>query len=213
MLGLLVSSAVSAKDDSQSLDPWPGLMKRLQERQEERQRLSKSTNHSLLYNSARKLYESADYDQAQIVIERAIKLQSKAPEYHELLTQILIKRKNYPSALSSANKLIALSPKDPYAYCLRARVHSSLKDRNSAVVDASQAAKIAPNDRKILFLLANNQFSVGKYNDAITTLNHLIELNKNMADAFQLRAMCYKFAGKDKESAADLKMAERLQGE
>lgn len=78
----------------------------------------------------------------------------------------------------------------------RSVMQSGASFYNSARFDSSEAyfseyVKMSPNDTFALFFLANSQFYQGKYNQAVVTYKHLLELDFNRSDVHNLTGVCY----------------------
>lgn len=75
-------------------------------------------------------------------------------------------------------------------------IQSGAKFYNASQFDSSEAyfgeyIKMSPNDTFALFFLANSQFNQGKYNQAIATYKHLLEVDFNRADVHNLLGVCH----------------------
>ncbi len=84
-------------------------------------------------------FEKGDTERAALEAEKAVALNPEAPAYHLLLTDVLLRNKEYDKASDAASKALEVDSEDTYALVMRASARQKLGDMAGANQDFDQA--------------------------------------------------------------------------
>ncbi|MEK7314156.1 MAG: tetratricopeptide repeat protein [Deltaproteobacteria bacterium] len=120
--------------------------------------------------------ENKQYDEAIVAAKRAIELKSdNAVAYNNLGTAYGMK-KQYDEAFKALKKAIEIDPKMFNPYDWMGRFLMEQNAYNEAIEAYKKVVELAPNNPANLFNLANTYRLMGKYDNAIETINKAIAL-------------------------------------
>ena len=115
--------------------------------------------------------ENKQYDEAIVAAKRAIELKSdNAVAYNNLGTAYGMK-KQYDEAFKALKKAIEIDPKMFNPYDWMGRFLMEQNAYNEAIEAYKKVVELAPNNPANLFNLANTYRLMGKYDNAIETIN------------------------------------------
>lgn len=121
-------------------------------------------------------YDNEQHDEAITAGKRAIELKpDNAVAYHNLGTSYGIK-KQYNEAMKALKKAIEIDPKMSVAYDWMGRFLMENNAYNEAVEAYKKGIEAAPSEPNLRKALAVAYYRMGRYDDAITTIDKTIEL-------------------------------------
>ncbi len=103
-------------------------------------------------------------------------------------------------ALAAARRAVGLAPKDPRALTVQARAMSAAGNDEGALDSYAAALRESPADKEALYGLARSQAGVGRYRDALQTLERLRAVRGDDPRIDELRAFIATRTG-DKATA------------
>lgn len=159
------------------------------------------TNHVYYYKLAVSYYLNSDYAEADRYLNQALGIQKDFSSAYVLKAKIENKRGNADMALSNYQKAISIekiSSKRGQLYIQLAGLQAARNDHHNVLTSLDQAVKedVALGAREDLqYMRARSEYSLGRYNDAVTTLEKLLAANvdtKSRAKYYFLMGMAAK---------------------
>lgn len=154
----------------------------------------------LAYNEGAKLANEGKVDEAIAKIEEAVKAKPELIAGHEALAGLYLRKKDYPKAIASANKVLEYDADN-------ADMAGVLYDAYSATGDTAKAAeykKKMPANPSVLFNDAAKLINAQKDNEAEPLLKQAIAADDKFAPAYYELGMIYVRSGKSAEAKANL---------
>jgi tetratricopeptide (TPR) repeat protein len=161
------------------------------------------------------------YDDGITAAKRAIELKPANPPAYYYLSYAYRKKKQYNEAFSACKKAIEIDPANAHHRTQRGNLLRDKDDYAGAIEAYKKAVELEPSANN-LFNLANSYRLMGKYDDAIASVNKAIELqsvtgsgstmiiDKNAAFSFGLRSLIHRCKGNKEESFKDAEKAYAL---
>ncbi|MEO0469190.1 MAG: tetratricopeptide repeat protein [Bacteroidota bacterium] len=139
----------------------------------------RENNHVFYYKIAVSYYLNGEYDEAERFIQKALELQSNFSSAFILKGKISYKKGNTLQAINHYQRAISMerSPeKKAKMYRLIASLQLKNNDSSSALNSITKAME-ASNGKSasLLYMKAKAEYSVGRYNDAVSTLENLLQ--------------------------------------
>ncbi|RFZ92262.1 tetratricopeptide repeat protein [Mucilaginibacter conchicola] len=115
----------------------------------------------------------------------------------------------FRSCIKLYSKAIKLNPRFCGAYANRAWLYSELKDYKNELYDLTQAIRYCAPAEKLMLreLRAGTYYRLGQYKNSIRDYNQTIPFDKNQANLYSGRAMCYWKLGEKDKACIDYKKA------
>jgi tetratricopeptide (TPR) repeat protein len=154
----------------------------------------------LAYNEGAKLANEGKVDEAIAKIEEAVTAKPDLIAGHEALAGLYLRKKEYPKAIASANKVLGYDTDN-------ADMAEILYDAYTASGDTAKAAeykKKMPANPTVLFNDAAKLINSQKDNEAEPLLKQAIAADEKFAPAYYELGMIYVRAGKNAEAKANL---------
>ena len=163
------------------------------------------------YNIAFSYIQVGDYTNALIYSNELIKLNSYYSDAFYLRGSVFEKLKQYQNAVNDFNiALNRISPDDPFKakiYLVLGNNKLNLRDYEGAKNDFTKAIKIEPNWYVLYKNRARAKGLLRELESGIQDLNRAIDLKKDYAQAFYIRAMFYRMLKKYKKACDDYQQA------
>lgn len=141
------------------------------------QQQMQQTSHVYFYKIALSYYLNGEYEESERYIDKSLDLQRDFSSAFILRGKIEKKRGNMSRAIQYYEDAINLE-KDPARkasmYSLVASLQLSNNDSYGALASLDRALDANPNNSKLLYMRAKAEYESGRFNDAITTLDRLL---------------------------------------
>ena len=162
-----------------------------------------SSSERLWYMKATLLFENEDTLKAITAWERIIKISPK-PEYVKSLGFLYAITKE-PLALAMSDLLMLSSKTD--AFFIKGIYYSKIGEKENAILLFEQSLSIDYKNLMAYREKAVNEYDLGKYVDALKTLELAIAVKKTYDEAYYWMGRCYEKLGKKEEAVDNYKMA------
>ena len=116
------------------------------------------------------------YDEAITAAKRAIELKPDNANAYNDLGAAYFHKKQFDEALNAYQKAIEIEPKNATFYAYIGYLFLEREDYSRAADNYKKAAVLAPNVTQPLFNLAATYSAMGRYDDAIASVNKAVEL-------------------------------------
>lgn len=163
-----------------------------------------------VYNLSLAKFFLHDYSSALTLINRAVEMKPKDPEYRLLRALIYKHTTRYPESLLDFNKAEALGLRKELLFGDRSYVKLMLKDYDGAMRDSSKCLAATPTSATAWFVQGASHFQQKKYTEAIQPLSKAIQLDPMDTVALQLRGYSYQSLGRAREAEEDFTKARSL---
>jgi tetratricopeptide (TPR) repeat protein len=173
-----------------------------------------------LYQDGKKSFVDGNYEEAAVYFEAAIKENPNRADYYIDYGMSLIKLNQYEAALAEFDKayvnkdVIIVNRNNKRLYRGKGIAYYYMLDYENAIVEFNKALdvhELSELDVDILYYIGSSFITIGAYDEAIKTYTKLIKRNKNTADAYNSRALCYRNQGDYELSLADYDAAIKLE--
>ena len=143
-------------------------------------------------------------DDALADLAQAIKVEPKAVNaFYEIFANQADK-KNWPAAVEAMNSVILLSePKRDFLYLDRAVAHTNMGNCSEALADYDRALAITPGSASTLFAKVTCLGRLARFQEALDTMNTVINLDPSIPFAFSSRAYYQRVLGHLEAAVAD----------
>jgi tetratricopeptide (TPR) repeat protein len=162
----------------------------------------------LAYNEGAQLANAGKVDEAIAKMEEAIAAKPELLAAHEALASLYMRKKEYPKAIASANKVLEYDADNT-------DMAEVLYDAYTATGDKTKAAeyrKKMPANAAAIFNDAVPLLNAGKYDEAEPMLKQAIAADDKFAQAYYELGMIYARSGKNAEAKANLTKFVELSG-
>lgn len=139
----------------------------------------------ILLNSQDNKHESIKY------LQKTIDLEPNFLEAYSFLASILINVKEYEAAISVSKKNLEIDPESIIAYRKMAQVYIARKNYKGALKQYLEALQIKPDDIELLYDVAHFFKASGKLEESISYANKIIEIDPNVAKAYDMLGLAY----------------------
>jgi tetratricopeptide (TPR) repeat protein len=131
------------------------------------------------------------------------------PEARALIYQgrmaVLFQLRNYPGALSEAERIVQLLPEEWSSYTVRARLRFMGGDTGGGIADCNQAAAMELTDLAELHARAQALHNIcNRPMEALRDLERIMELAPEWVDPYVSRGLQYAYTGDFEKGLADL---------
>ncbi len=116
----------------------------------------------------------------------------------------------YQDALSDMKQVNILFPKSAKTLSLIAMLESKIGKRDKAEKDIERAFTLGTPTPMIFVHRAGIELDKGELDKSLADLNHAINMNPFLKEAYEIRAIVHAKLGKEGEAAADAERAKRL---
>ncbi|MFZ5996460.1 MAG: tetratricopeptide repeat protein [Nitrospirota bacterium] len=120
-------------------------------------------------------YKDAHYQEAIEAYKKSIELEPSEAMAYRLMAVAHRDLKQFDHALTAAKKAIEVKPTGS-AYFTLARIYEEKKQYADAIAAYKRAQEMDPDDADIPFAMGNDYMVLGKFDDAISSLNKAISL-------------------------------------
>jgi adenylate cyclase len=142
-------------------------------------------------------------ERARQLVERAITLDDSLAKGYSLLGQIHLWRKEHDRAITQAERAIALAPNDADGYETLAEVLGWAGRPQDSIRLIKQAMRLNPHYPFFyLWTLGHANYLLERRQEALDTLEKLVQQNGNFLPAHAYRAVLYSELGRDKQARA-----------
>lgn len=152
------------------------------------------------YNEGAELFNSGKQAEAAAKFEEAVAGKPDLIAGWEALAKVYIAQKDYPKAISRANKALELAPDETDMYAILYEAYTATGDK----AKAAEAKTKMPMDSATLFNDAAKLINSGKDADAEPLLKQAIAANDKFAPAYYELGMLYVRAQKNADAKANL---------
>jgi|GEM_PF-3404193 len=151
-----------------------------------------SSEASIMRSDGITLYKQGNYKEAERIFLQAISLDDQNASAYCDLGMSYIGLKEYEKSMKAFDSSIALDPNQQKAFRGKGLIYLEQKNYDAAIAEFTQAIKntgthVGAIDYDILSYRAQAEAEGGFYQEALATLNSLIELDVHKADALFLR--------------------------
>jgi adenylate cyclase len=137
------------------------------------------------------------------IAERAVAMDDNEAQAHFSLAVILLWHREHDRALAEVERCLALSPNLAHAHLAKAHIFSYMGEGHRAIETLEAYRKLDPHYPAItLYFLAEAQTLVGRYEDAIASLQARLARDPNSETSHALLASCYGHLGRLDEARA-----------
>ena len=137
------------------------------------------------------------------VAMRAVQLDEADPQGHYVLAVAFFFHREHDRALTEARRSVALAPNFAQGHHTIARVLTFSGDPAGAINRLDAYMRLDPlYPDMALHFLAEAQFSLGQFDEAVTTLKQRLGRNPDSATSLALLASCYGHLGRIDEARA-----------
>jgi tetratricopeptide (TPR) repeat protein len=162
-----------------------------------------SLNEKLWYMKALMLFENEDTTRAITAWERIIRINPR-PEYIKTLGFLYaITRDNMAIAMSDL--MMKVSP--PEALFIKGIYYGKIGEKENAIAFFNECLKINYKDLMAYREKAIAEYEMGRYVDALKTLELSLAVKQTYDEAYYWAGRCYEKLGKNKEAAENYQMA------
>ncbi|MBR5347921.1 MAG: tetratricopeptide repeat protein [Lachnospiraceae bacterium] len=156
------------------------------------------------------LYNSKNYKEAEKIFLQAISLDEGNASIYSDLGMNYIEMKDYEKAMKAFDTSIELDKDQQAAYRGKGLVYLEQKNYDAAIGEFTHAIKntgtrVGAIDYDILSYRAQAEAAGGFYQEALASLNALVELDVHKADSLFLRGIVYIRSGSFDKGVNDLK--------
>ncbi|MBO4476847.1 MAG: tetratricopeptide repeat protein [Lachnospiraceae bacterium] len=169
-----------------------------------------SSEAMMLKSDGITLYRSKNYKEAEKIFLQAISLDDDNASIYSDLGMNYIEMKDYEKAMKAFDTSIELDGGQQEAYRGKGLIYLEQKNYDAAIGEFTQAIKntgtrVGAIDYDILSYRAQAEAAGGFYQEALSTLNALVELDVHKADSLFLRGTVYIRSGSFDKGVNDLK--------
>jgi adenylate cyclase len=130
------------------------------------------------------------------IAAQAIAMDDSDPYAHVVLSIALLGNREYDKALVEVQRRLALAPSSAEGHMQLALVHYYTGDPSRAIDTLNAYVKLDPLYPPLaLHFLAQAQFSLDRFEDAVTTLKRRLEREPNSENGYALLASCHGHLG------------------
>lgn len=165
--------------------------------------LKDSLSERLWYMKATLLFENEDTSRAIAAWERIIRIRPH-PEYIKTLGFLYAITKD-PMALAMSDLLMRNSP--PEALFIKGLYFSKIGEKENAIAFFNECLKLNYQDLMAYREKAIAEYEMGKYVEALKTLELALTVKQTFDEAYYWAGRCYEKLGKTKEAAENYQMA------
>ncbi len=174
------------------------------------------------YTQAYALYEKDKYRQAIEVLDRAIGVNDKNPDYFKLKSHCLAQLKDYRNALLAAQNAVQLKPNDADSYELMANAAALSGDNDTAIEHYQRALSIDPRSGRLYNNYMSTLKDAQRWDDlkkVFSTFEHLEnrdeidDLPQFESDIYFYASLAYKMSGDSETELTLLNKAIALESE
>lgn len=174
-----------------------------------------SSEASILKSDGIVLYNQKNYKEAEKIFLQAISLDDTNASVYSDLGMDYIEMKDYDKAMKAFDQSIELKPDQQEAYRGKGLIYLEQKNYDAAIGEFTTAIKnigsrVTALDYDILSYRAEAEAAGGFYQEALATLNALIELNVHKNDSLLLRGTVFLRSGSFEKGMNDLKLCADL---
>jgi adenylate cyclase len=150
-------------------------------------------------------------ERARQLVERALALDDSLAKGYSLLGQIHLWKKEHDRAIKHAERAIALAPNDADGYETLAEVLGWAGRPEDSIRLIKQAMRLNPHYPFFyLWTLGHANYLLERREEALDTLEKLVQQNGNFLAAHAYRAVLYGELGRDKQARAAWRKAAEL---
>ena len=169
-----------------------------------------SSEAMMLKSDGITLYRSKNYKEAEKIFLQAISLDDDNASIYSDLGMNYIEMMDYEKAMKAFDTSIELDGGQQEAYRGKGLIYLEQKNYDAAIGEFTQAIKntgtrVGAIDYDILSYRAQAEAAGGFYQEALSTLNALVELDVHKADSLFLRGTVYIRSGSFDKGVNDLK--------
>jgi len=158
------------------------------------------------------LWEAAEYEQAAVLYEKAIKKKPSAELYYKKGSMFYNLQK-YNTALDDFTSAINLDKDYEQAYKWRGYTYNALEDYKSAAGDLKNYTRAVQDDHDAFTMFSQVLYNTDEIDDAIKAAATAIELDPDMADGYTLRGYGYFIKKNYKAATSDFRTVLELDPE
>ena len=157
-------------------------------------------NEELLSSSAWAYYSLDDYQNAKIMAQKALNINSDDSDMKNLISDIdnllasnelneaiqKYEQGNYNEALNSFNKILSKNPDDEYSIYYKGLCYDELKKPNEAIKQYKSLIFKNPNFTNAYYSLAVDLDNNEKYKEAVSNYQKFLELKKQQNESDEM---------------------------
>jgi len=121
-------------------------------------------------------------------------------------------KQDWDTAIRHGTEAVRLDPKVADAWWARAVAYLGKKEYAKAAEDCTEAIKLEADHAPAYRERGRANLGLQKYPAAIEDFTTYLKLRPNDPEGYEMRALAHAKAGKNAESSADLRAAEKLKG-
>jgi tetratricopeptide (TPR) repeat protein len=158
------------------------------------------------YDSGRRLFQVARYDQAILSFDRALALKPDFPEAWLMRARCYVSLYDPERAIPDFDRAVQLRANDTMTLIYRGRAHILLRDFPAAIADAAAALAIDAKLGVAYNLRGTAERGTGDPRKALDDFNRAVEFEPN-ADNYYQRGATHQLLGEHKLAIADFDRA------
>lgn len=143
------------------------------------------------YDMAEMLYQQKKFDEAEKLLNEAVRLNSSQPAFYNLLGFIKLNKKTYPGAKSQYQKALSIEPDyQPSVYGM-GLVHYFGKEYDQAIQRFQKSLKLFPNHGPTYLVMGKSHFQLKQYSKALPYLTKFAGAVPRHPEVHGLIGICF----------------------
>jgi RNA polymerase sigma factor (sigma-70 family) len=148
-----------------------------------------------LVEEAYALREQGRYEDAEPLVNEALRLSPSFPDAHHVLGMVHEGLDRLEEAMSAHTRAIELRPGYVQAWYERSRILLQMERHEEAIADCTRAIQIDPSFWQAWLGRGRAHYEQGRYDEAMRDLDRSIELNPRFVEAYHYRAFIHMRRG------------------
>ena len=182
--------------------------------------ISGCSQSGALYQDGRKSFENKNYEDAAAFFASAIEDNPNRADYYIDYGLTLIKLGRYEEALAEFDQAyvnkenIIVSRNNKRVYRGRGIAYYYMADYENSIQEFNKALELGESsdlNQDILQYVGSAQMALGYYEKAIKTYSDLLKISSKCTEAYNSRALCYRYLGEYDKSMKDYDKAIALE--
>lgn len=211
---LLLGQSAMAKLGKFIFDPNKGVLTILDGNENYESNVDIKSQTEQLKEKAKNLAEVEDYDEAILILSRAIEINQNDFELYLMSGLLKYNMKDYYGSIKDLNKSIYLFPNFGYPFFLRANAKFSLNDYQGSINDFTKfidsGLKLDSNTEKVYYWRGMSKIKLKLYFESINDFTKQILLNPNDSYSYFYRGVAQLNLRNRLKACEDFKKAREL---
>ena len=147
------------------------------------------------------------YKAAIASVDRVLNVEMNNSEAFLIRAQLHTRIGWFEKAIEDLNKAYDVNFEKGSILRLRAEVKWRLNDKRGAILDLKNALRRSSSDVEVMYELAEKQFEIGSFHDALNSVNTILLLQPNNKQALFLKSILAKELGDTFDSKKEVQLA------